>query len=359
MSGSDPLFGGDGGSAAGGGPTLPPALPELPIPTCACCGAPAPRMCSGCYGAQYCGMACQRAHWPAHKSLCTGSLCVFWGSAHSSPDARGEFFEVRHQDGGLYLRGEGSRARLAPFVTRSFARFPTPEGELIKGALLHASSGYNMVQVLSWSKDAFFVLRRRSFRRYGAPPGVTVVDAKRLHSFSFAVVLSNGDVYAWGQGKGSCHNKPDARVGMDDPYAWEPFVGCLAPMLATSVMAAVPPGDRVVRAVWSREETAVVFFTLRGARVAFKMAEAQASRVDADPHGAWVYSFSDDQPTGSAGPAPALRVEDLSALLGGGGGGSDAGEEDEDEDENDEEEEEDDEEEEEDEGEEDEDEVEE
>ena len=41
------------------------------MPSCASCGAAnAASQCGGCHFAAYCGAACQRAHWPAHKLIC-------------------------------------------------------------------------------------------------------------------------------------------------------------------------------------------------------------------------------------------------------------------------------------------------
>ena len=45
-------------------------LPSLPKLRCALCGAPAPKRCGACGGPPYCGPACQRAHWKAHKPAC-------------------------------------------------------------------------------------------------------------------------------------------------------------------------------------------------------------------------------------------------------------------------------------------------
>lgn len=38
--------------------------------TCHKCAAPASLKCSKCHVARYCGVACQRAHWPTHKTAC-------------------------------------------------------------------------------------------------------------------------------------------------------------------------------------------------------------------------------------------------------------------------------------------------
>lgn len=84
--------GGAGGAAAAGPPVAaaaapsPPAavaeaegrvdvLPPLPQPTCASCGARrgagvALRRCGACLGPLFCGPACQKAHWPAHRDAC-------------------------------------------------------------------------------------------------------------------------------------------------------------------------------------------------------------------------------------------------------------------------------------------------
>jgi len=38
---------------------------------CRCCDKPGQlRLCSGCHSAGYCGEACQKAHWKAHKKEC-------------------------------------------------------------------------------------------------------------------------------------------------------------------------------------------------------------------------------------------------------------------------------------------------
>ena len=37
---------------------------------CACCSTPASNMCSRCRSVVYCSPACQRSHWPTHKTSC-------------------------------------------------------------------------------------------------------------------------------------------------------------------------------------------------------------------------------------------------------------------------------------------------
>ena len=47
------------------------ATPVTAMPPCtACARADAGSLCSGCRFAAYCGAACQRAHWAAHKPIC-------------------------------------------------------------------------------------------------------------------------------------------------------------------------------------------------------------------------------------------------------------------------------------------------
>ena len=66
-------------------PALPLVEPRAPAPLilaesergtqhrlCATCAAPAALFCAKCRGAPYCGGACQKAHWPAHKPECGG-----------------------------------------------------------------------------------------------------------------------------------------------------------------------------------------------------------------------------------------------------------------------------------------------
>jgi hypothetical protein len=44
---------------------------------CANCTAPAALFCAKCRGAPYCGGACQKAHWSAHKPECGGPPQAF------------------------------------------------------------------------------------------------------------------------------------------------------------------------------------------------------------------------------------------------------------------------------------------
>ena len=270
----------DGGGGGGGAP----APVSVSLRYCAGCGARSPSLkkCGECASAHYCGVACQRADWPRHKLFCGASgLRVFWGDAHTSPTAAGEFIEVAVVGGELHVRGAGPRGCLAPFVSRNFSRIPTPAGEAIEGAVLQASSGHSKVEVVCWTRAAFYVLGPGRFRRYAPPAGAGVACVKLLSDKSFAVVLTNGDVYSWGEGKGSCHAQPDTRAGMAAPNDWEPFVACEAPMLLTSVMRAVPPGDRVVRVSLGSNFYAE-FVTLRGARVRWVVtAAAEAAAVAA------------------------------------------------------------------------------
>ena len=61
-------------------------------PTCTApgCGAPATSRCSRCMSAHYCGAACQRAHWAAHKPICGTSFeyrTVMTDSSEAGVDA--------------------------------------------------------------------------------------------------------------------------------------------------------------------------------------------------------------------------------------------------------------------------------
>ena len=63
------------GAAAG---TDAPAMATPPA--CAHCAAPSPpSQCGGCHHVAYCGVPCQRAAWPAHKPLCKALKAVQTG----------------------------------------------------------------------------------------------------------------------------------------------------------------------------------------------------------------------------------------------------------------------------------------
>ncbi|KAA0707022.1 Ubiquitin carboxyl-terminal hydrolase 19 [Triplophysa tibetana] len=53
-----------------------PQVPSIPITKCACCSKPPSsddeklRRCTRCYRVGYCNQACQKNHWPNHKTLC-------------------------------------------------------------------------------------------------------------------------------------------------------------------------------------------------------------------------------------------------------------------------------------------------
>jgi len=62
-------------TALKGGP--PPALAAAPAASTACahCTEPDARdRCAGCRAVVYCGRACQKAAWPAHKAVCKHML---------------------------------------------------------------------------------------------------------------------------------------------------------------------------------------------------------------------------------------------------------------------------------------------
>jgi tetratricopeptide (TPR) repeat protein len=59
-----------------------PQLPSLPAARCAACGGGgAAKRCGACGGPAYCGAACQRAHWKAHKPACGKRSCAADGGA--------------------------------------------------------------------------------------------------------------------------------------------------------------------------------------------------------------------------------------------------------------------------------------
>ena len=166
-------------------------------------------MCESC-GTRFCSRACQRAAWPQHRALCRalssasaadpGELHVFYGQAHTSDTARGEFLEMRLREGHLLLRGEGDRARITLDVNRRhFTRLPTPSDEVMEGALLLVASNQE-VRMCCHSRAAFYALRRqqdggaRRFCRH-AVPGSEVVAAFSYWT-AFCVILSSGFVYS-------------------------------------------------------------------------------------------------------------------------------------------------------------------
>ena len=52
-----------------------------PPPACAHCAAPSPpSQCGGCHAVTYCGVPCQRAAWPAHKPLCRALQAALTGA---------------------------------------------------------------------------------------------------------------------------------------------------------------------------------------------------------------------------------------------------------------------------------------
>jgi hypothetical protein len=67
---------GERGVAPATAPPVQPPEPRQPRQrTCAACGAAGDglKRCSGCDAVRYCGAACQRLHWAAHKDLCGGA----------------------------------------------------------------------------------------------------------------------------------------------------------------------------------------------------------------------------------------------------------------------------------------------
>ncbi len=58
-----------------------PALPKLPSARCAVCGEPASKRCSACGVPYYCGAACQRQDWKAHKVACKAAAAASGGAA--------------------------------------------------------------------------------------------------------------------------------------------------------------------------------------------------------------------------------------------------------------------------------------
>jgi hypothetical protein len=73
--------GADSSSRAAHASSAPP-----PAHSCASCGTTAlpVKLCSSCRAARYCGAACQRAHWPAHKAACRAAAAA--ASAADSGD---------------------------------------------------------------------------------------------------------------------------------------------------------------------------------------------------------------------------------------------------------------------------------
>jgi hypothetical protein len=58
-----------------------PALPKLPSARCAVCSGPASKRCSACGVPYYCGAACQRQDWKAHKAACKAAAAASGGAA--------------------------------------------------------------------------------------------------------------------------------------------------------------------------------------------------------------------------------------------------------------------------------------
>ena len=53
------------------GSSVTPTRPPIAMPACASCGAAdAGSTCGGCKSVAYCGPACQRADWAAHRPAC-------------------------------------------------------------------------------------------------------------------------------------------------------------------------------------------------------------------------------------------------------------------------------------------------
>jgi len=63
-----------------GGPPPASAAPAAASTDCAHCTEPdAPNRCAGCRAVSYCGRACQKAAWPAHKVQCKTLLNSYHG----------------------------------------------------------------------------------------------------------------------------------------------------------------------------------------------------------------------------------------------------------------------------------------
>jgi hypothetical protein len=67
-------------AAVGPAPAAPPPPPDPPATTsCAQCGGHGTLRCAGCRGVLYCGRACQKAGWAAHKGICKIMMSVAFG----------------------------------------------------------------------------------------------------------------------------------------------------------------------------------------------------------------------------------------------------------------------------------------
>lgn len=74
--------------------TATASLDATPPRRCMHCSAPsAPKTCGGCERAFYCGAACQRAHWHAHKSKCKAEQAIF--EAEYKMESRSEWNSMK------------------------------------------------------------------------------------------------------------------------------------------------------------------------------------------------------------------------------------------------------------------------
>lgn len=59
------------------------------------CGCKVTKVCSGCRAVGYCGTACQKADWPAHKLQCTARVGASLSSSKSKKSRRSSIDERR------------------------------------------------------------------------------------------------------------------------------------------------------------------------------------------------------------------------------------------------------------------------